>query len=251
MLFHDMTHVRLSLVPGTAGAVHVRAGGIVRVIASHEVETVTRPAGALEVPRLDGVDDRPVLPLPTGPMVTAQIGDLAIELVSVTTGSLIGHAYVAGPAAQLHNHRAMVAWFEPARVERLSKVDRAVEEIGCEASQERIAELQDLCIAELQRVRHGDVDIALLDIEVGDGFKQAARAFEQMWTNYEATPPRPAGERTCHLIGAVVRNRKIARSMHRKNLGAAYLHFQPPKHAGWPSATVFAMQLLLGAGLAS
>jgi hypothetical protein len=192
--------------------------------------------------------------------VSTEAGDLAVELVDVGTGRHVALAYLTGPASQLHrlagDEVGSEAWFEPARVERLSKIERFVEEMGLDATEERILELEELGITEMQRVRHGDCDIALLDIEAGDQYRRCVQVVSEWWNEYEPDGPnahlkRPELDRTCHLFARICRRRSLTQGRYRRHPGVAWLHAQPKKHAGWSPATAFHMQAVLEAPLAS
>lgn len=99
------------------GAVHVRAGKLVKVVLEHEVslEGLDRAQ-----PAAVGAEAEPPQFVPGQKVTTAKVDDLAIEIVSVKTQRVIGHSYLNGGAVRVNRYGpAMVDWFADASMARL------------------------------------------------------------------------------------------------------------------------------------
>lgn len=95
------------------GWIHCKGGAIVKVAREHAVTSDT-----LECRK--GRESRKYENEPD--WVFTKVGNLAVEIVAVKTGKLLGHCYLTGPAAQMHRYTpAQSDWFEPASA-RLGRI---------------------------------------------------------------------------------------------------------------------------------
>jgi hypothetical protein len=245
--------VKLSTFP-IFGAKHVKGLTLLRVLHPHTVDT----AGA-ELRVEQGVPVEGSLPNPAvGPQhgksaVRAVEGDLAIEVGEVKTGKVLGYSYITGAAIQCMGYEIAPHRFEPARVVRLTDLERQVLDAqACESDQDFGAHI-DKMINLAQRARHGDDDVAVLELVIGDDFERVAKFLLEAWSRFEpgkteAEAPAWAkvpADRRCHLFGRVWR-KKLKPSPFRKKPQHAQMHLQPARHASDHCATGFQHDLLQG-----
>ena len=204
------------------GTLHVRPGRLLTVAHDHQVltSTVTIAEGEQHVRKF----------APDEKWVTAEEGDLAVEVVAVKTGKVIAYSYIAGEATQLmlytqpQNH-----WFTPAACVRadLSKMDLSLEP----------AQIMAGIIA----MKYAPVDVVVFEAETEtrEDIQALMKIFERGYCMVpdELTDEQASQLHCTHLVGWIGTGKKKGPS--------GGVHFQPPKHSADYCTTQFQSRLLV------
>lgn len=221
------------------GWIHVRGGKVLRVATGHAVPTNTYHEEAAAAAR--DLIKQPGKALPGerfagARAVFCQPRDLAVELVNVKNGRVMGWSYLTGPAANLHHYGvggdlsvgAAQPW-EPDPV----PVARWVVPMDGDS---------DVVMGEMRAIRGQDrYGIVAFNLAVTPGAESDfGRAIAEMWSYCQHETKDAGGpEPTAHLLGIINGGKK-----HSTHVG---LHFQVKEHASdWP-ANPFQMGLVLSA----
>lgn len=216
------------------GWIHCRGGKLVRVAKEHAVPS----SGRSRVGHVEGATDLGGKPIPQeSPQkdqkwVTAKENDLAVEVVAVKTGKVLGHSYLSGPAIQLNRYTpAQDDWFRPVTGRLIEIPDPHTWEGGREAFFEH-------CIGLLMQVRYGEDAVGGFEYQAQDDedARGAAHSIAQMWS-YEPVEDKDRQRPEAHLFALI----------HGKKPFLITLHFQPPDHASDFAATGFQIKLVLSA----
>lgn len=190
------------------GHIHVRCGRVLRVAHAHQVPTKTA-----------NVNDPKEQTTRASAWETADVGDLAFELVAVKTDKVIGYSYLSGPAIRLHLYRetAPPHWFSEAivrKVESDEHIWRALRAPTVDAFIEGVIAIKfapcDLVVFSLT-CENADAIRDAMDV-----WKKAYGYVPENMTDEEADRKgRP------HLIAVVD-------TIKKKRGPMAVLHFEPP-----------------------
>lgn len=206
------------------GWVHVRGGRLLRVVKEHAVTTHTK--SQLDPHIRPDTDDK---------WVYCKVGDLALEIVAVKTGKLLGHAYIAGPAVQLHRYGSTdPAWFEPAML-GLVHLAPPNDKRAMEAWMER-------AMYTLLEFKYGELDVAAWRVPVID--QEDFKRFGEFVTHTWQMAPFDKNDKPVK-IDPPPKTHLVALAQAKKPIGT--LHFQPPQHASDHCATGFQIEMLVAA----
>lgn len=212
------------------GWTHVRAGELVKVAKEHAVPTGTRT----------GVQTDWTRPKDDSKWIYCEVDDLAVEIVAVKTGNLLGHAYLSGPAIQLHRYgAAQTDWFAPAA---LGWVEIAAP--GVEARENPEAWMQHT-IGELLKIKYGELDVAAWRVPAvdKDDVERFGSFVEHAWSmaphDKDGNPITVDPPPKTHLMVLVM--------LEKKKDPDGIIHFQPPKHAADICATHFQVAMVVEA----
>lgn len=203
------------------GMVHVRAGQLLAVAHDHQVPTNGQSTAEPEEYRRRFGGEK---------WVTAHIGDLAVEIVAVGNGKVIGHSYIAGDAIQLNRYQPAPAhFFVPARVLRadLSRLSSSM----------TFEQVMGAFVA----MKYAAAPVCVFDLVV-DGRPDVETAMNVISKAYQYVPSHQTDEDAmsdptiAHVIGAV--------SIKGDKKGLGLLHLQPPRHASDWACSGFQNQLL-------
>lgn len=125
------------------GWVQVRGGRVRKVVREHRVHAHSQNA-------LDG--ETPRKPF-TQPMVLVKEGDLALEIIAVATGKVLGHAYLSGDAIQLNAYNTDPTWYGDAigmRADFAPLIALGPERVGPGLLELKFATECDLIVADIQ-----------------------------------------------------------------------------------------------------
>ncbi len=197
----------------TFGAIHVRPGKLLRVAHDHQVPISSQAIN--EPPQFLRKFD------PGTKWVTATVGSLALEIVAVKTGVVMGYAYLSGPAIRLNLYRqdAPPHWFSPARAIIGSTLSLPGAISG--------AADYSAIVSGFMALKYSGADVVVLELEV-DGEAGIHDAMRLLQAGFRYIPAEMTDEEAkadataAHMIGAV-----HARAT--KKVGM--LHFQPPRDA--------------------
>lgn len=197
----------------TFGAIHVRPGRLLRVAHDHQVpiasQAVNEPPQYL---RTFEVGTK---------WVTATVGSLALEIVAVKTGVVMGYAYLSGPAIRLNLYRqdAPPHWFSPARaiIGSTLSLPGAISGAGDYSA----------IVSGFMALKYSGADVVVIELEV-DSEANMHDAMRLVQAGYCHIPADMTDEQAkvdttaAHMIGAVhVRKTKMV----------GMIHFQPPRDA--------------------
>jgi hypothetical protein len=211
------------------GFIHVRGGRVLRVAKEHAVRCDTRSRNADHFEDFDGI--RPSArgqPQGDAKWVTAQVGDLAIEIIVVKTGKVLGHSYLSGPAIQLNRYTPFdPAWFREGK-------SRLLEIVTPQSEKEAEALIDTLVDARL-----GDDDVVAIvhRAENDNDAKAAAGALHRYARLQRKDDQRDLAAATAHLVGLIFGRGKFRIT----------LHFQPERDASDYAAADFQIPLALTA----
>jgi len=200
------------------GWVHVRGGRLLRVIHAHPVETNSQTLNAVE-------RRRPF----RGKSVTAEPGDLAIEIVAVKTGKVLGYSYFAGAALQLNSYDV-----RPDRFEEIRSHVLTIPDPGPEHKTDR--DLGEARLRAFINAKYSPDSVCAFDYTTKFPVHSVAKTMSQYWSYIPEDENAP--ESQTHLLG-------IVRAAKGKEV--VILHFQPPMHADDYAATGFQTELVLSA----
>ncbi len=200
------------------GWVHVRGGRLLRVLHAHSVETNTQTLNSHE-------RRRPF----HGKSVTAEPGDLAVEIVAAKTGSVLGYSYIAGAALQLNSYDVRSDRYEQIEGQMLTE---PVPETNPFPHQEWI----EARVKMFMEAKYGDIPVCGLETVSRGPVRNVAEEMAQFW-GYEPNVDDPPKSKT--NLFAIVRA--------AKGKEVVILHFQPPMHADDHAATGFQTELVLSA----
>jgi hypothetical protein len=211
------------------GWTQVRGGKIVRVAKTHAVTTSGWSAFSLNY-----ADDllgrkKPEHRFKGEKWVFANEDDLAIEVVVVKTGHVLGHSYLSGPALQLNRYTvADAAWFREASGKLVEIPTPNTEQFT--SPQHFIEHV----IGMLMGLKYSDDALGAFEYQTAsdEEAKIVARHIAEMW-GYKRTDDAVS---KAHLLGVVHGKKEHIN-----------LHFQPPDHASDFAATPFQVKLVLGA----
>lgn len=238
--------MKIALTADYPGAVHVRGGRLLRVRQAHAVPTANQ-----------NVMDDPRYRAPyKSDMATAQPGDLAMEIVAVDTGELVGLSYLSGGAIQLNVYTRTFGGFigaerllelaQPARMRRGADVEDAMMALnGADVDDpDDVATRLSAARAAVWRAR-GDVDhdVVTCELEVGAQFGSCATWLAREWAE------GPRSEARSHFM-AMVFYRKKPSSIRRNQVKVANMHLQPPQDGGDWAASPFQLSMVLAAAAA-
>jgi len=205
------------------GMIHVRGGRLLRVAHDHQVPTTTQTMAEPERYQCTWQGEK---------WVTARVGDIAVEIIAVKTGTIIGYSYLAGDAIRLNLYRsnAPAHWFcasKGLRADTNSMIDSDSD--------------PHTFVAGVLDCKYGAADVVVFDVIVDDG-QENLRAVGEAFTHAYSYEPEddtvtmPA--EPSHLIGRI-----------RGKTGGVclLLHFQPPRHKSEHAITGFQNALLLDA----
>lgn len=182
-------------------------------------------------------------------------GDLAVELVDVQTGHLVGYSYLTGQALQAVSYECAGHRYEPAVLERGTAIERAMEAIiaaytrGVSPADPQVPTLLGDLVAAVLAAKHGPGDVVYVDVVVGRHAQGAGEAIVDAWANYHPDDPTgmPAPEaRTVNLIATLREKPRRPASILRRGGRVVMLHLQPPRHATKLAATPFQGAVLRG-----
>lgn len=202
------------------GWTHVRGGDLVRVAIEHAVPTRTRTELQTEYAR----------PRTKEGWVYCAKGDLALEIVAVKTGQVLGHSYLSGPAIQLHRYSTPQSdWFEGATLEGVT-LPVPAEDDDPEGFMPRF-------IGAMMDLKYGPLDVVGFKgtAKSMDDAKKAMEFFQYAWSGAPQVEEPP--EATTHFIGVIEVD----------GGGAMVIHFQPKKHADDLAASHFQAGLVVSA----
>jgi hypothetical protein len=203
--------MKLSIKP-RFGFVCVQGGRILVVTHEHQVPTSGYDASAdhatLEGPRL--APEQPEFRSRTfdAKWISAAIGDVAVEVLSVKTGKVLGYAYLSGPAINVIRYvsdldrETVHGWFAEGKGIRFSPPsDREVE----------------LLIHAMMAIKYGDAHVAFCQVKVPtDQLVSEVLTAIGRASSYEA----PDREWHTHIM---------VKAIGPKQVGT--IHHQPPQHA--------------------
>jgi hypothetical protein len=202
------------------GFIHCTGGAIVRVASEH---AVTGASIALN-------DEHARIKPPK--WVFAKEGDLAVEIVAVKTGKVLGHCYLTGPAVQLHRYTEPQGdWFKPA-TGKMFPIPLPYELHGKD-EKERFDEM----MAHISDLKYANVDVAAFEVQV-KGKGEAKDASESI--SYMLRLEKDGDDRkmTAHILGLVAEPR---------GKPSITLHFQPEGDVDECGASGFGVSLVLRA----
>lgn len=207
------------------GFVHVKASRLLMVAHDHQVTTGTENA-------LDPADRR----ADDGTKwVTARIGDLAIEMVAVQTGNVIGYSYIAGDAIRLNLYRAAAPahWFTDAKAVRWDMTWLEQDLERSRRGQPHQVGVEDL-IAGAMKLKYCGADVVVLNLtcDAEDG-KNAAGVLQGAFS-YVADG---SADNDAHLLGLIEE---------KKTETIVAIHSQPARHSSNQCANAFQVALLCG-----
>jgi hypothetical protein len=212
--------VKLSLAK-KFGCIQCRGGEVLRVATEHAVSG-------------QGLGEQPHARTDLPAWVFAKPGDLAVELVAVKTGKVLGHTYLSGNAIQVNRYtNAQEGWFEPckARLVELPTIEKL--------KPKSVKEFQDAMLATVVEMKYADYDLQ------GFEFRCARVEEPEQVANFilECARYKPEGEERAvraEVLGMVTKGRG-------KRKKAVVLHFQRPDSAQDNAASAFQASLLVSA----
>lgn len=230
-----------------AGRLHVRGGRVLTVAREHSVDTATLGIEDREDRHIAmNSQQRQQVLRPTrtfkGKWVTAHEGDIAMEIVAVATGKIIGHAYYSGDAIGLHSYGSVPDWYGPAsgwQVAIEPRPDLTAEAMIKAILRCKYAPVQLVAFETETETRETAFEIAqmLSDIycyePIGVGTIVEDGTIVGV-TNPGPDDPRSDLPRTSHVLGSILWNRKRS---------GMCLHFQPPAQASDWAVSSFHNQL--------
>lgn len=201
------------------GWIHARGGRILRVAQPHVVKSSGRSAFE------DG-------PAPAGEekWVYTKEGDLAVEIIAVKTGKVLGHSYLSGPAIQLNGYTPFDEdWFGDEAKATFVDVPHPRGAFTQDFIQKIVGVLMDFKYSEEYAVGafHYKCD-------EGEDTHDVANGILQMWRYEDETRTT-----STHMLGLV--------TPHKGRKNVVTLHFQPPKDAADFAAAGFQIELVLSA----
>lgn len=203
------------------GMLRVRAGRLLAVAHPHQVTTSTLSHADPEVShrRKFAADEK---------WVTTNVGDLALEILAVKTGKVIGYSYLCGPATQLHLYSAGAPahWFAPARAIRGDLSELPV----------RMADPPKV-IAGFMKLKYQSA-AQLVVVELVVPTKEAvheALEFLKGVIVYMPTSMTDDAAKTDLTAAHVIARVGVA----GKKTPVGLLHYQPPRHAAGHSSSGF------------
>jgi hypothetical protein len=206
------------------GWIHVRGGRVLRVVKPHAVRTSGRSAYADE----EKSSHEPPRWKAGEKWVYTEEGDVAVEIVAVKTGKVLGHSYLSGPAIQLNGYTPFEEdWFEEAK----GTFVEVPHPDGGKLSTEFIENVIGMFMG-VKYSKDAVLGAFVYECTKGEDMRDVAEGLTRMWS-YE----HDTDESTAHLLGLVKGHPK----------GVVIMHFQPTKHASDFAATGFQIELVLGA----
>jgi hypothetical protein len=199
------------------GWVHVRGGRILRVAKEHAVRASGR--STLEGGKAPAGDEQ---------WVYTKEGDLAVEVIAVKTGKVLGHSYLSGPAIQLNGYTPFDDdWFGEEVKSTFVDIPHPRGAFGDEFIKKVVGVLMDVKYSE----EYG-VGAFHYECDPGEDPRDVGQGIMQMWGYHDDREP------TAHLFGLVTPAKG------KKNV--VVMHFQPPRDAADFAATGFQTELVLG-----
>ena len=214
------------------GWIHVRGGRILRAIKTHAVQTKTRSAVADHWEESKWSKKKPRF-LNNETRVFCAPEDLAIEMIAVKTGKVMGYSYLSGDAIQLNTY-GRCEWIGteevPATLLTFPSPSEADYETK-EAQKEFINEVVGL----LMKYKYGEHEVVGVEYQGQNRVdaEGAANHFMEL-IGYEDT--RKPTYNT-HFIGGF---------FYAKKKSGILIHSQPPRDAGDFCVTSFQSELVLG-----
>lgn len=244
--------MKLSTIP-LMGATVVRGTRLLRVLHDHDVDT--KGSGFHDMEGVGTVEGAAPI-AKTSPQAgrdtaRAVAGDLAVELMTLTSGEILGYSYLTGEAITCNSYELAPHRFESARLERMFDLEALIRDASAITSKEDFDRHISKMIGACQKRRHSDLDVAIFEVVVGDDYARVAEAVMNFWSKYEPNDmtglPSP-DQMTCHLMGCVWRRKQKTPgvlSFRKKAEKHCLMHLQPPRHASDHAATSFQFRVLL------